>query len=167
MMRRAVLGFVLAACLAVPVLATERSEVPAKYKWDLKDLYPSESAWNAARDAIAKRIPQMARYQGRLGASAESLAIGLGAVMKLNQDFQRLYTYASQLSDEDIRVSRHLAMKEGAEKLNVDLNAATAFVQPEILSIGATKVRSFLASEPRLRDYRHYLETSFGRRRIR
>jgi oligoendopeptidase F len=160
MKRRLVLGFALALCL-VPFAvaeATERSEVPAKYKWNLADLYPSEAAWTSARDGIAKRIPQMSRFQGRLGVSAESLAIALDQVMKLSEDLQRLYTYSSQLADEDQRVSSHIGMRESAEKLNVDYNAATAFVQPEILSIGATKIHDFVAREPKLKVYQHYLD---------
>ena len=35
----------LLATLAPSARATERSEVPAKYKWDLTDLYPSDAAW--------------------------------------------------------------------------------------------------------------------------
>ena len=160
MKRRLVLGF--AAVLALVPLAlagaTERSQVPAKYKWNLADLYPSEAAWTSARDGIAKRIPQMSRFQGRLGVSAESLAIALDHEMKLGADLQRLYTYSSQLADEDQRVSSHIGMRESAEKLNVDYNAATAFVQPEILALGATKVHEFVAREPKLKVYQHYLD---------
>src|SRR5215813_6865516 len=98
MKRRLVIGFALVLCLVPFALAeaTERSEVPAKYKWNLADLYPSEAAWTSARDGITKRIPQMSHFQGRLGVSAESLAIALDHVMKLSEDLQRLYTYSSQ-----------------------------------------------------------------------
>jgi oligoendopeptidase F len=161
-----VLAFALALTLGVPPAvcrATERSEVPEKYKWNLADLYPSEAAWTTARDNLARQIPQMSRFQGRLGVSAESLAIALDAMMNMDRDLSRLATYASQRSDEDVRVSRHIAMKQSAEKLAVDFGAATAYLQPEILAIGAEKVRGFLAAEPRLKDYRHFLENILRR----
>ncbi len=148
----------LIAVAPAPATATERSEVPAKLKWNLTDLYPSEQAWNTARESLAKRIPGMARFQGHLGASAESLYLGLSTMMDLTRDLSRLSTYASQLSDEDVRIGRHIAMKQAAEQLWVDHGAATAFVQPEILAVGAEKVHAFVASEPRLKDYRQFLE---------
>lgn len=159
-MKRRFVALAVLLAFVSPVLAraTERSEIPAKYKWNLADLYSSEAAWNAARDGIAKRIPQMSRFQGRLGVSAESLAIALDQVMNLSKDLQRLATYSSQLADEDQRVSRHIGMRESAEKLGVDYNAATAFVQPEILALGGTKIHSFVAREPKLKAYEHYLD---------
>jgi len=161
MKRIAALGLALGmlATTQVPaVRATERAEVPNQYKWNLTDLYPSETAWTAARDGIAKRIPQVARFQGRLGVSAESLAIALNAVMDLSRDLSRLNTYASQVTDEDLRVGRHVAMKQSAEKLYVDFGAASAFVQPELLAVGAEKIHRFVAAEERLAIYRHYLD---------
>ena len=138
--------------------ALERSQVPQKYQWKLGDLYASEAAWNTAKADLEKRIPALSHFQRRLGASPESLAIALGAMMRIDRDLAQLYNYASMLSDQDVRVSNHVAMKQSADKLYVDYRAAAAFFQPEILTIGADKVRKFIASEPKLKDYRMYLE---------
>jgi oligoendopeptidase F len=154
------LGLLAALLLIAPAAArsTERSEIPARYKWDLSALYPSEGAWQTARQGIEKRIPELARFRGRLGSSPESLALGLDRMMDLDRDIARLSTYASQLNDEDQRIARHLEMRSSAERTAVEYHAASAFVRPEILALGAQRVREVAAREPRLAIYRQYLD---------
>src|SRR5437867_5807384 len=146
------------AAWVVPAVALERSEVPAKYRWDLTALYPSEAAWTKARVDLEQRLPQVARYQGHLGAAADSLAAALETMMAVSRDLARLTTYASQLADEDARDSHHLEMRDAAERLGVQFRSTAAYVRPEILSVGEARVRAFAARNPRLRDYRHYLD---------
>ncbi len=148
----------LMPALASTTPAAERSEIPVQYTWDLSALYPSEGAWTAAREDLVRRVPTMAAFQGHLGAAPESLHAALSTMMDIDRDLSRLYTYASQLSDQDTRVSHHLEMREAAERLGVQARSAASFVRPEILSIGAAKVRAYVASEPRLKEYRQYLE---------
>src|SRR5215470_11424633 len=88
--------------LAPLARALERSQVPEKYQWRLSDLYASEAAWNSAKADLEKRIPALAHFQGRLGGSAESLAIAIDARMKIDRDLAQLYVYASMLSDQDV-----------------------------------------------------------------
>jgi oligoendopeptidase F len=150
----------LTVALGLPAVASavERSEIPAKYLWKLTDLYPTEEAWQAAKEDIAKRMPELGRYQGRLGESAATFYEALAKLMDLQRDFTRLSTYASQLSDQDTRDSKHLAMNQAAEDLAVQLAAAASFVRPEILALGAEKVHGFEAAEPRLKEYRPFLD---------
>ena len=92
-------GFVFAALsstVGTLARATERAEIPDKYKWDLTDLYPSEAAWLAAKEDLTRRIPGMARFQGHLGDSADSLIAALSFMMDLDRGAARLGAYASQ-----------------------------------------------------------------------
>jgi len=138
--------------------ATERSEVPVKLTWDLTALYPSEDAWTAAREDLTRRVPGIAAFQGRLGVAPESLYTVLSTMMDLDKGLSRLQTYASQLNDEDQRVSRHLEMREGAQRLIVQFQSASSYVRPELLAMGSSKVRAYIAAEPRLKEYKPYLE---------
>src|SRR5687767_13628020 len=100
MRRRAVrLLCVFAALSSVGSVAraAERSEIPEKYTWNLADLYPSDEVWNTAKEELTRRIPGMARFQGHLGDSDDSLYTALAFQMDLDRDLSRLYTYASQL----------------------------------------------------------------------
>ena len=148
-----------ALLVAAPrAFALERSQVAHQYKWDLTALYPSEAAWQSARTAIEKHIPGMEKFRGHLGASAESLYLALSYQMDLNRDLERLSTYASQINDEDQRIARHGAMKQTAEQLNVKFGAASSYMNPELLAIGAGRIRGFIGSDARLKPYRQYLE---------
>jgi oligoendopeptidase F len=163
-MRQNTLRLVCALCASLTVTlgsiahAVERSEVPDQYKWDLTAVYPSQAAWREARQAITERTPGAARFRGHLGDSADSLFAALSYLMDVDRDLSRLNNYASQLSDEDARVSEHLEMRQSAEQLTVQFRAAAAYLTPEILAVGAEKIRTFVDADPRLKDYRPFLD---------
>lgn len=148
----------LALLIAAPAAAKERAEIPDAYKWNLADLYPSEAAWEQARAAIAASLPGLTAHRGHLGDSAAALLAALEEGSRLDQDLQRLYTYAVSRSDEDTRASRPRELRQAAEQLVVDLQSATAFVRPELLALDPAKVQGFLAKEPKLAPWRFFLE---------
>jgi oligoendopeptidase F len=141
----------------VPAAAAATS-VPDAYRWDLTPLYPSGAAWDEAKAALARRVAAFReRHEGRLGSSAKALADGLSELADIRKEYERLFAYAMAKSDEDIRAARPRELKQEAERLGVDLEAAASFVRPEVLAIDAAKVRSFLADEPRLKDFDFFL----------
>jgi len=143
---------------AAPGAAKERSEVPDRYKWDLADLYPSDDAWRAARDAFARRIAAVAEHKGKLGESAEALWRGLDAAFGAQRELERLGVYASSRSDEDTRAAAAREMKQAAQQLRVDLDAARSYLRPEILAVDPARVRTWLDGDRRLAEYRFFVE---------
>ena len=143
--------------LTVPALATERADVPDRYKWRTTDLYPTEEGWTRARDDIAARLPKLAAFQGHLGESAEVFSSALSAYMDLSRDLARLSAYASLRADEDTRLARTRELDQTASALGVQLNTASSYLSPEILALGAGKVWAFVAQDPRLEPYRPWL----------
>ena len=104
----ALAGAALALQLAAGSHAEERTQVPDKYKWNLADLYPNEAAWTAAKDELARRIPDLARFEGHLGNSPAKLHEALSALMELDRMRSQLQAYSAMLADEDRRVSHNL-----------------------------------------------------------
>jgi oligoendopeptidase F len=155
---RPLCSLALIAGLASSVLAGERAQTPEKYKWRLEDIFPSEQAWEQTRTAAAARLPGLAAHRGHLGDSAAALLSALDAVTAIRMDLDKLGVYANSRSDEDTRLARPRELKQGAQKLSLDLSAATSWIQPEILSLETSKVREFLAQEPKLASYRVFLE---------
>jgi oligoendopeptidase F len=153
----ALLATLAIASFARTAVAAERADIPASYRWDLAALYPSDGAWDAARERIAERIPGFERFRGHLG-EPDTLAAALMEYMNLDRDLARLYTYASMLSDQDARVSRHLEMRESADQLGVRFNAAASWLRPEIIALGPDRVRAAIASNARLKEFRPWLE---------
>jgi oligoendopeptidase F len=139
-------------------LAAERSQIPEKLTWNLVDLYANETAWTSAKEALTKRIPELAKFKSHLGESAESLFNALATMADLQKELARLVTYASQLSDQDTRNSHYLEMQQAIESVQVDLGSATSFLRPEILSLERNQVERFINTEPRLKDYMQFLD---------
>jgi len=155
------LALALLACLAAaPATATagERSEVPEAMTWNLRDLFPSDEAWLKARDEARARIPEMAAHRGHLGDSAGALKKGLDAMFGQSLALERLVVYASTRSDEDTRADQPRAMRQEVMQLATEATAAFSFVRPEILALGAEKVRAFQAADKGLAPYRQYLD---------
>jgi oligoendopeptidase F len=149
---------------ATSVGAVERKDIPAKYKWNLSDLYPSEAAWTQAKAELGKRLPELTKLRGHLGKSPKELLAALQTMFDLDRDLSRLSVYAASLSDEDVRAARPREMKQSAEELATAFSSASSWVRPEILALDPAKVRKFLAQEPKLAPYRVYLEETLRRR---
>jgi len=152
------LAFAVCLALAAPAAAVERAEIPLKYRWDLAAIFPSDQAWDQARSALSRRIDTLAAFQGRLGVSSDSFAVALTTYMDVQRELDRVFVYASMRADEDARESKPLERKSMAEQLLVQFGTATAFLRPEIIALGAERVRGYVDREPRLKDYRPWLE---------
>jgi oligoendopeptidase F len=161
---------VILLCLGVigmttaAIAATQRADIPDKYKWNLADLYPSEAAWTTAKEAIQKRLPELGKHRGHLGKSAKDLLAGLQLMFDLDRDLSRLLVYANSLSDEDVREARPREMKQAAEELATAFSAACSWVRPEILAMDPARVRKFIAEETKLGPYRVFLEETLRRK---
>jgi oligoendopeptidase F len=158
MVRRALIAFAVVAC-SIPVAAQQRdrASIPEKYKWDLTHIYPSNAAWRTAKDQLEKDLPGIRKFKGTLGRSPAALADALEQVTALRKTYFRVATYANLQADQDTRVADHQGMRQEMTLLGASFGTETAFMEPEILQIGAGKLQQFASSEPRLATYRFYL----------
>ena len=153
-----VLAAVLVALAPLGARATERADIPERYKWDLSALYAGEQQWVAAKKKINEDIPQLARWQGRLGESPATMLAAMKDWEATMLAVERLYSYAAQLSSQDTRVGRHQQMEQEAAQVYTDLQSATAYMRPEILALGRPAVEGMLRSEPALAPYRMFFD---------
>ena len=136
----------------------DRSKIPDQYKWDLTAVYPSDQAWRAEKEKLSAQLPDLQKFQGKLGSSAAELADALDLQSHLDKEVTRLFVYASMSSDEDTRVSGYQGMEQEMIQMFSTLGTEEAFIQPEILKIDQSTIDRFLGQEARLGVYRHYLE---------
>jgi len=162
----------IAACVTINILSfglmgltltlmgqeRDRLKILDKYKWNLADIYPDDQAWRSAKEQLAKELPQMKMFQGKLGTSAATLANALDKYFGFDKELSRLYVYAQMLSDQDTRDATHLGMKQEMIQLAAAEAAEVAFLEPEILRFEKGRVDKFIRNEPRLKIYRFYLE---------
>lgn len=125
--------------------------------WDLTPLYADEAAWRSAKDRVAADLPQIKQFEGRLGESPATLLAAMNLLQRLREEFIRLSVYASLVLDENTRNAAALERTQEISLLGTEFSRATSFVDPELLTVGDAKIRSFLDAEPGLKPYRFSL----------
>src|SRR4051812_36724759 len=141
----------------------DRSQTPDKFKWNLAEIYPTDAAWRAAKTKLAADLPQLRQFQGKLAASAGTLADALERQADFSKELNREYTYAGMLADQDTRDSSHEAMRQEMNQINAAFGAESAYYEPELLKAGQERIRALVASEPRLKVFSFYLDDVFRR----
>jgi oligoendopeptidase F len=154
----------LFACLLFlsPVASADTAPPDPHVVWDLTELYPTDAAWDAERQSIADALPGLAALKGTLGKDAASLAKGLRAISDMQRRLGRLSTYASLKRDEDTRNSANQDRLQRVELLSTDFATATAFVNPEIIQIGAARIDQFVAADPALKPFTFALKDTLS-----
>jgi oligoendopeptidase F len=160
MKRTALLIAVALAVLTLTVGAQERdrAKVANQYTWNLADLYSSDAAWRADKEAAQAALADLRQYKSRLASSASTLADALDRFFALDKQLSRVAVYASLLADQDTRDSAHQGMRQEMSELFSRFGAESAYLEPEVLRFPQGTVARFLASEPRLKTYSFYLQ---------
>ena len=132
----------------------ERSQLRPEDQWDLRDLYPSDEAWQADFDGAKALAAKLPSYRGRLGSSARTLLEFARLDEEISLLLDKLINYAQRKNDEDTRVAAYQAMAAKATALWVEISAAGAFETPELLAIPEETLEDFYRQEPDLELYR-------------
>lgn len=135
-----------------------RSAIPAESRWSLEDIYPSDEAWQSDFDRIKTLMPQIASYQGKLDQSAANLFDCLTLRDELGITSGKVFAYARMRRDENTADSKYQAMTSRTESLLAEAGAATAFIEPDILSMPDEKLALLRQNDPRLAPYSFYFE---------
>ena len=158
------LGISLAAGPASFSQQRDRAKLPDQDKWNLADIYPSDDAWQTAKERVMAKVPAIEQFKGTLGTSPQQLLACLDLSSDLTKELNRLYSYASMSSDQDTRDSKYLAMQQEMSQLFSTFAAKAAFIEPEILKMDPATVAKFLDKEKKLGIYRQYLDDILRRK---
>lgn len=148
----------------VAVGERDRTKIPDTFKWDLRDIYPDDQHWRAAKERLTAGIGQLEPWRGKVTSSPQALLACLELVSNLGKEFNRLYCYASMNSDLDTRNAAYLAMEQEMTTIGAAFAAKSAFVEPEILHIDRATIDDFITREPKLEEYRHNLYDTLRRK---
>ncbi len=150
----------LAILCSAPTHAQQDSRTDTQYVWDLTDLYPSVDAWHVAREDVLKEISALEQFKGTLGKSPDKLYSGLFGISATLKSVSRLYVYAGLLHDEDIGNTANQEINQLAEIAYAQFGEATAWLEPELLTLGERKIQKFLKKNEKLEPFRHYLNNT-------
>jgi oligoendopeptidase F len=134
-----------------------RSEVAPADCWDLSSLFPDDGAWERAFTAWEKRIPEYARFQGRLGEGPAVLAEALAFDLEFDRAGECLGTYAFLKTAEDSTNSAYQRMQGRFLNAASRAGQAASYLRPEILALPEEAIRAALA-DGLLAPYRLLLE---------
>ena len=145
--RRGILALsaVLPFVRAMPAFGQDAASPAA---WDLTEIYPDWTAWEAARKGVIAALPRLAAYNGTLSASAATMALALADISDLSKTAVRIYVYASLSGDADVRVAQNQERLGQAGEMFTALSESTSWFSPEVLALGKDKVESFIAADP-------------------
>ncbi len=135
----------------------ERSDVPDKYKWDLKDIYENIDAWDADAARVRALADQIPSFAGTLSSSVVNLKACLDLSNEISMISEKIYQYARLGRDMDNSDSLHQSLSDKAALLVTEISTAAAFVEPEILSIDEDLLKKYI-SDSSMSDYRHSME---------
>ena len=140
------------ASLAAPAAAQPAPppKPDVRLVWDLTRLFPTDAAWDAARQSLAAQIPQLAALRGTLGRDAASLRSALDQLSDADQRLSRLWVYAGTQTSTDNGDRRNQERSALMSDLYGSYSSAVAWVDPEIQALGAARVAGFQAAEPGL-----------------
>ena len=141
-----------------PTTLPARKDVPPSQTWDLESIFPSVEAWGATCQEIEGLLPDLRQFQGRLSQSAALLADCFELSERISRLMSKVFVYANLESAADSLDQAAAARAGQARSLMSRAGAASAFIDPELMSIGFDLLFRWVDAEPRLAIYRHYLD---------
>ncbi|MGR9050828.1 oligoendopeptidase F [Halobacillus faecis] len=136
----------------------KREEIPVEKTWDLEAMFATDEEWYKELEEAKELLPELQKYQGKLGESAEQLYELLSFQDKISHKIGLLYTYAHMRNDQDTTNAHYQEMNAKAENLYTKIASAMSFIVPEILALPEGKVKSFIESYEPLELYEHTLD---------
>jgi oligoendopeptidase F len=134
----------------------KRSEVEKEHTWNLEDIYPDSKAWESDFRKVKDSLGKVTGYQGKLN-EPHAIKECFETEDEISVLAERLYVYANMKHHEDTAEPAYQALSEKAKKLSVEVNEATSFITPEILSLSEEQLQKLVAS-PELEFYKHDLK---------
>ena len=146
----------------LPSPSTERAALPESMTWDLRPIYADWTAWEVACTEATRQVDAFAARRGSLGAGGTDALLGaLEARDALGELASRVYAYASLRHDEDQRESEVRGRLQRVQALLARAAQASAWFEPELLTLPESTVIGWCDASPALGRYRFLLATLY------
>ena len=146
-----------AEAAAAPELR-DRVDISDRYKWNLTDIFSDWDAWQQAYDALETRIAAYAALQGTLAQGPDRLMTAMTLSDDIGQLTYKVWYFAGLKYDEDQRDNRINARRQQVQILFAKAGQASAWFNPELLTIPLATVQQWMAARADLATYRFALE---------
>ena len=136
----------------------ERREVPKEAQWDLERIFKTDEEFQKEIEAVRKQIDEFAKLEGHTTENAEMFYQSITAGNEIERRLNKLYTYASMKSDEDVANTENQAKKEQVVNLYNYASSKMYFQTPELLNTEKEVIESFYQEEPKLLEHKTNIE---------
>lgn len=150
----------LAAILLCGAAVADDHTTDPQATWNLTDLYPSDEAWNLAREEVLADFEKIDARRGTLADSADSLYDTYRLVSDTLKKGGRVYVYASLKGDEDLRDSEGQERLQLAQIMFARFGEATAWMQPELIAAGREVIESYVREDSRLAPFAFQIDNA-------
>ena len=114
---------------AAPALR-DRDEIPDRFKWNLRNIFPDWDEWQRAYDELDQKIGAFAALQGTLGKGAVALLAALKLRDEIGQLEYKVWYFASLWYDQDQRDNQINAKRQQVQILFAKAAQASAWFDP-------------------------------------
>lgn len=135
-----------------------REEIAQQFKWNLDDIFPGWDAWEGAYASLEQKIDEYAALKGTLSQGPDALRSAFELADQIGQLEYRVWYYPSLRYDEDQRDNTVNARKQRVQILFARLAQAASWFDPELLAIPIETVRTWMAQDRGLAEYRFAIE---------
>lgn len=140
-----------------------RSKVKKNQTWNAESVFASSDEFDIEVQRILDTLPEIKKYQGHLGDSADVFLEAMNALDALEQRSMKVRVYANLSNAVDANDELGAAMNGKAMSALAQIGAAVSFVEPELLSVGEAKLREWMRDDPRMKLYEHFIADLFRR----
>ncbi len=135
-----------------------RADLRPEDTWAVETIFPDPVAWEAAYAEAKAMVPRLTAYRGTIAQGARQLLDCLRTRDELGRLADRLFVYAHLRRDEDTTNATFQALADRAASLSVEVGAAQAFIDPELLELSDETLARYYREEPALELYRHAID---------
>lgn len=136
----------------------DRNEVLEENTWKMEDMFSSDEVWEEEYQKLEKDMERLSVYQGKLGDSADSLYQALCCYSDMACRLERIVVYANQKLHQDTRNGKYQGFAGKARNLEVKFDGASAYLEPEILTIREDLLREYLESGNGIVEFQQYID---------
>lgn len=136
----------------------DRKDIDVKDTWNLESIYANNELWEEDYASLEKDAAEFAKLKGAIEADVSKIPAVLDAYYGLHRRLSKLSVYARMRFDQDTTDSTYQTMSAKIGSLGVKIGAASAFVEPEILSYSKEQLEAAEKENERTAYYGRKIE---------
>ena len=135
-----------------------RDEIKDEYKWDLKKVFKDEEEFNNFLNETKTIIDEFKKYKDHVMDNANSFYNTLTKDLEISRRIEKMYSYSSMLSDEDISNNKNQELVSRVLNIYDYASQNTYFFQTELLKEDYSKIEQYIKDNKKLEEYKSYIK---------